>query len=55
MATEPQTPARPAATPQSGSATPMSADDVMKMRKQAGSIAEVIEPVQRTRLERTDQ
>lgn len=30
-------------------------DEIMKIRKQAGSIAEVIEPVQRTRLERTDR
>ena len=38
-------------------ATPeqQSADEVMKIRKAAGSIAEVIEPVQRTRLERTDR
>jgi hypothetical protein len=32
-----------------------SADEVLKIRKAAGSIAEVIEPVQRTRLERTDR
>jgi len=31
------------------------ADEVMRIRKAAGSIAEVIEPVQRTRLERTDR
>ena len=30
-------------------------DEIMKIRKQTGSIAEVIEPVQRTRLERTDR
>lgn len=30
-------------------------DEIMKIRKQAGSIAEVVEPVQRTRLERTDR
>lgn len=32
-----------------------SADEVMKVRKAAGSISEVIEPVQRTRPERTDR
>jgi hypothetical protein len=32
-----------------------SADEVMKVRKAAGSISEVVEPVQRTRLERTDR
>jgi hypothetical protein len=32
-----------------------SADAIMEIRKQAGSIAEVIEPVTRTRLERTDR
>lgn len=30
-------------------------EEVMKIRKAAGSVAEVIEPVQRTRLERTDR
>jgi hypothetical protein len=35
--------------------TPQDADEVMAIRKQAGSIAEVIEPVIRTRLERTDR
>lgn len=56
MATEPQpanAPVRSGSTQQS--AATMSAEDVMKMRRQAGSIAEVIEPVQRTRMERTDQ
>jgi hypothetical protein len=32
-----------------------SADEVMKIRKAAGSISEVVEPVQRTRPERTDR
>lgn len=38
-----------------GVATPMADDEVMAIRKAAGSIAEVIEPVTRTRMERTDR
>jgi hypothetical protein len=34
--------------------TPQSSDEVMEIRKQAGSIGEVIEPVQRVRQERTN-
>ena len=34
--------------------TPQSDDDLMKIRKAAGSIGEVIEPVQRVRQERTN-
>jgi hypothetical protein len=30
-------------------------DELMKIRRAAGAIAEVIEPVQRTRMERTDR
>lgn len=38
-----------------GVSTQMSDDDLMKIRKASGAIAEVIEPVQRTRMERTDR
>jgi hypothetical protein len=37
-----------------GVSTQMSDDELMKIRKAAGAIAEVIEPVQRTRVERTN-
>lgn len=48
-------PGQAPATLQEGQPSQQAADEIMKVRKAAGSIAEVIEPVQRTRLERTDR
>jgi hypothetical protein len=46
---------RPDAEQSTNAPMQQQADEVMRIRKAAGSIAEVIEPVQRTRLERTDR
>ena len=34
---------------------PATEEDIQKIRRQTGAIAEVIEPVQRVRMERTDK
>lgn len=50
-----QPPLAPPAKREGDQPGPATEEDIQKIRRQTGAIAEVIEPVQRVRMERTDK
>lgn len=50
-----QPPMPPPAKREGDQPGPATEEDIQKIRRQTGAIAEVIEPVQRVRMERTDK